>query len=72
MTRDNLSRPGQSQVIHTSAARSLAPSRRRCDTPHANIELMTEKKVLDFQLAPRLEQVGDENAHHLEEIEHRI
>ena len=40
--------------------------------PHANIELMTEKKVLDFKLAPRLEQVGDENANQLEESEYRI
>jgi hypothetical protein len=42
------------------------------DPPHENIELMPEKKVLDFKLAPRLEQVGDENANQLEETEHRI
>jgi hypothetical protein len=36
------------------------------------MELMTEKKVLDFKLAPRLEQVGDENANQLKEIEHHI
>jgi hypothetical protein len=33
----------------------------------AGTELITEKKVLDFKLAPRLEQVGDENANQLEE-----
>jgi hypothetical protein len=32
---------------------------------------MPEKKVLDFKLAPRLEQVGDKNANQLEETEHR-
>jgi hypothetical protein len=40
--------------------------------PHANIELMPEKKVLDFKLAPRLEQVGTENANQAEDSEHHI
>ena len=30
----------------------------RC-IPQGNIELVPEKEVLDFKLAPRLEQVGD-------------
>jgi hypothetical protein len=42
------------------------------DPPHANIELMPEKKVLDFKLAPRLEQVGTENTNQVEETEHRV
>jgi len=40
-------------------------------TPHANIELMTKKEVLDFKLAPRLEQVGDKMANQLQDSEHR-
>jgi hypothetical protein len=40
--------------------------------PQSNIELMPEKKVLDFKLAPRLEQVGNENANQVEESEHRV
>jgi hypothetical protein len=41
-------------------------------TQPQTVRHLTEKKVLDFKLAPRLEQVGDENANQLEEIEHRI
>jgi hypothetical protein len=33
---------------------------------------MPEKKVLDFKLALRLEQVGNENADQMEEAEHRM
>jgi hypothetical protein len=43
-----------------------------CDPPHANIELMPKKKILDFKLALRLQQVGDENANQVEESEHRV
>jgi hypothetical protein len=37
-----------------------------------NIELMPEKKVLDFKLAPRLEQVGEANANQVEGSKHRV
>jgi hypothetical protein len=40
--------------------------------PQRNIELMPEKKVLDFKLALRLEQVGTENANQVEDSEHRV
>jgi hypothetical protein len=40
--------------------------------PQRNIELMPEKKVLDFKLALRLEQVGTENTNQVEDSEHRI
>jgi hypothetical protein len=39
--------------------------------PQRNIELMPEKKILDFKLAPRLEQVGDENANQMKESKYR-
>ena len=37
-----------------------------------NIELMSEKKVLYFKPALRLEQVGDKRAHQLEKRKHRV
>jgi hypothetical protein len=42
----------------------------RC-TPQGNIELVPEKEVLDFKLAPRLEQVGDKRPKQLKECKHR-
>jgi hypothetical protein len=32
---------------------------------------MAEKKILDFKLAPRPEQVGDKHSKQLKECEHR-
>jgi len=40
-------------------------------TPQSNIELMAEKEVLDFKLAPRPEQVGDKSPKQLKECKHR-
>jgi len=40
-------------------------------SPQGDVELMTEKKVLDFKPAPRPEQVGDKHSKQLEECEHR-
>jgi hypothetical protein len=42
----------------------------RC-TAQSNIELMPEKQVLDFEPAPRPEQVGDERPKQLKECKHR-
>jgi hypothetical protein len=43
-----------------------------CGLLHANIELMLQKKVLDFKLALRLEQVGAENGYQVEESEYHV
>ena len=43
----------------------------RC-TPQRNIELMPEKKVLDFKPAPRPEQVGDRRSEQKEDGKHRV
>ena len=43
----------------------------RC-TPQGNIELMAEKKVLDFKPMPRLEQVGDKCPKQTEDRKHRL
>jgi hypothetical protein len=40
------------------AVTTSQPKTRR-SSPQGDIELMTEKKVLDFKPAPRLEQVGE-------------
>jgi hypothetical protein len=36
-----------------------------------NIELMPEKKVLDFKVSPRFEQVGDKCAKQMKDCKHR-
>lgn len=41
---------------------------RRLRTPEGNAELVTEKKVLGFNLPPRLEHVDDE---HFERVQDR-
>jgi hypothetical protein len=38
--------------------------------PQNNIELMPEKEILHFKLAPRPEQVGDKRPKQLKECEH--
>jgi hypothetical protein len=42
----------------------------RCP-PHCDIQLMTEKQILGFKPAPRLEQVGDEHPKRVQERKHR-
>jgi hypothetical protein len=39
---------------------TAAQSKMRRRRPQGNVELMTEKQVLSFKLAPRLEQVSGE------------
>jgi hypothetical protein len=41
-------------------------------TPQGNIELMTQKEVLDFKLAPRLERGGDECPKQMKDGKHRV
>jgi hypothetical protein len=38
--------------------------------PNGNIELVTKKKVLDFKLASRLEQAGDERPEEMKDGKH--
>jgi hypothetical protein len=37
-----------------------------------DVELVTKKEILDFQLPPRFEQVGDEHRKQMEDGKHRI
>jgi hypothetical protein len=41
-------------------------------TPEGDVELVTKKEVLDFQLPPRFEQIGDEHRKQMEDGKHRI
>jgi hypothetical protein len=40
--------------------------------PQGNVELMTEKQVLRFKPAPRLEQIGDISSKQVDDRKHRI
>jgi hypothetical protein len=40
-------------------------------TPQSDVELMTEKQILGFKPAPRLEQVGDEHSEYVQDRKHR-
>jgi hypothetical protein len=37
-----------------------------------DVELVTKKEILDFQLPPRFEQIGDEHRKQMEDGKHRI
>jgi hypothetical protein len=37
-----------------------------------NVELMTQKEVLNFKPAPRLEQIGDKYSKQVDDRKHRI
>jgi len=41
-------------------------------TPQSNIELMTQKEILNFEPAPRLQQVDDKSAKKMKNGEHRV
>src|SRR5262245_23108024 len=72
-TRAKTSRFGQSRVIHTIRARSLPRSRRALRrSPQGNIELMTQKEVLNFKRASRLEQIRDKCPKQVDDRKHRI
>ena len=43
----------------------------RC-TPHGNIELVPKKQVLDFKLAPRLEQISGNRREQTEDRKHHV
>jgi hypothetical protein len=64
------SRLGQIRVIHTNNARSLQPQTRR-RPPQGDVELMTEKQVLGFEPASRLEHGGDEHSERMQDHKHR-
>ena len=50
---------------------TAAQSKTRRRTPQGDAELMTEKQVLGFKPAPRLEQVGDEHSERVQDRKHR-
>jgi hypothetical protein len=43
----------------------------RC-APHGNIELVPQKQVFDFKLAPRPEQVGNKRHKQMKERKHHV
>jgi hypothetical protein len=47
------------------------PERNAC-VGSGDVELVTKKEVLDFQLPPRFEQIGDEHRKQMEDGKHRI
>ena len=49
----------------------MQPQTARC-TPEGDVELVTKKGILDFQLPPRFEQVGEEHRKQMEDGKHRI
>ena len=50
---------------------TAAQSKTRGRPPQGNVELMTEKQILGFKPAPRLEQVGDEHSERVQDRKHR-
>jgi hypothetical protein len=60
--------PGHPNQQRPITAAQPKTRRRR---PQRNVELMTEKQVFSFKPAPRLEQVGDEQAEHVQYRKHR-
>jgi hypothetical protein len=46
-------------------------SKTRWCPPQSDGELMTEKQILGFKPAPRLEQVGDEHSKRVQDRKHR-
>jgi hypothetical protein len=49
----------------------LPPSKTRWCPPQCDIELMAEKQILGFKLAPRLEQVGYKHSERVQDCKHR-
>jgi hypothetical protein len=49
----------------------MQPQTRR-RLPQGDGELMTEKQILGFEPASRLEQVGDEHCQHMEDRKHHV
>jgi hypothetical protein len=39
--------------------------------PQSDVELMAEKQILGFKLAPRIEQVDDEHSECVQDCKHR-
>jgi hypothetical protein len=69
-TRDKPSRLGHLLVIHQGTVTCPKP-----DTfwaPQGDVELMAQKKVLDFKPAWWLEQIGYEGCKQVDDRKHRI
>ena len=50
---------------------AVQPQTRRCP-PQGDVELMTEKQILGFEPAARLEQVGDEHCKQMKDRKHHV
>jgi hypothetical protein len=64
-------RPKPRHPYEKSALASAQSKTRRC-LPQSDGELMTEKQILGFKPAPRLEQVGDEPSERVQDHKHRF
>jgi hypothetical protein len=49
---------------------TAAKSKKRWCPPQSDIKLMTEKQILGFKPAPRLEQVDDEHSERVQDCKH--
>jgi len=56
---------------HQQSPVTTAQSKTRRRTPQSNVELMTEKQVLSFNPASRLEYVDDEHHEQVQDRKHR-
>ena len=63
--RPKLCHPDQQRPVTASQSRTA-----RC-TPQGDIQLVSEKKVLQSKLAPRPEQVADKDCKQMEDRDHR-
>ena len=64
-TRPELGHPYEQCAI------TAAKSKTRWCLPQSDIELMTEKQILSFKPAPRLEQVDDKYSECVQDCKHR-
>ena len=63
-------RPDPGHPYEQRAIAATQSKTRRCP-PQSDVELMTEKQVLSFKPAPRLEQIGDEHSERVQDRKHR-
>jgi hypothetical protein len=70
MDRANKTRP-QSDHPNQKSSITAAQCRSRRRSPHCDIQLMSEKQILGFSSAARLEQVGNEHSECVADSKHR-
>ena len=64
-------RPHSGHPKHQGTVTRAKPEALR-GSPQGDVELMTQKEVLDFKPAPRLERIGDKRRKQADDRKHRI